>query len=203
MDVRDQILTTATRLFARRGFDGTTLQAIADEVGIRKPSLLYHYPSKDDLRRNVLENLIQHWNEALPRLLGAVSRGDERFEVLIRELVGFFREDRDRARVVVRELMDRPQEMREHLAEVVRPWVGLLSDYIRKGAETGELHRDVDPEAYVVHVITLVLAGMAASPIVTGLVTAASRQQAEERHVRELLRMARSSLFARTEGPER
>ncbi len=200
MDVRTEILSTAARLFAERGFDGTTLQAIADEVGIRKPSLLYHYPSKEELRRSVLDNLIGHFSEVLPRLLGAVSRGDERFEVLVRELLTFFREDPDRARLVVRELLDRPAEMREQLAAGVRPWVSLLSEYIRKGAETGELVPDVDPEAYVVHVITLVLAGMAAGPVVTGLVPADSREQAEERHVRELMRIARSSLFATTRG---
>jgi AcrR family transcriptional regulator len=193
MDVRAEILTTATRLFARQGFHRTTLQAIADEVGIRKPSLLYHYPSKDHLRLSVLEKLIEHWNDVLPRLLGAVSRGDERFEVLVRELVGFFREDPDRARLVVRELMDRPTEMREHLAAGVRPWVDLLSEYIRKGKQSGELHADVDPEAYVVHVITLVVSGMAAAPVLSGLLQ--DDDSARERHVRELVRIARASLF--------
>ena len=197
MDVRSEILSTATRMFARRGFDRTTLQAIADEVGIRKPSLLYHYPSKDQLRLSVLENLIAHWNEVLPRLLGAVTRGEERFDVLIRELVGFFRSDADRARLVVRELMDRPAEMREHLAAGVRPWVDLLSDYIRKGKKSGELHADVDPEAYVVHVITLVLSSMAAAPVVSGLFKQGENaDEIEERHVREVMRMARASLFA-------
>lgn len=197
MDVRNEILTAATRLFARRGYDGTTLQAIADEVGIRKPSLLYHYPSKEELRQSVLEKLIQHWSDVLPRLLGAVSRGDERCEVLVRELLGFFREDPDRARLVVRELMDRPAEMREQLAAGVRPWVDLLGEYIRQGTETGEVREDVDPEAYVVHVITLVLSRMAASAVVTGLMPPASREEAEERHVRELVRIARSSLFTK------
>ena len=195
MDVRSEILQTATRLFARRGFDGTSLQAIADEVGIRKPSLLYHYPSKEALRQSVLGNVIDHWNDVLPRLLGAVSRGDERFEVLVRELVTFFREDPDRARLVVRELMDRPEEMREQLAAGVRPWVELVSDYIRKGKKSGELHPDVDGHSYVVHVITLVISSMAAAPVMEGLMS----DEGQERHVRELMRIARTSLFRESE----
>ncbi|HMJ12015.1 MAG TPA: helix-turn-helix domain-containing protein, partial [Polyangiaceae bacterium] len=65
-DVRAQILGAATRLFAAQGFEGTSLQDVAEEVGIRKPSLLYHFASKDELRQAVLRELLAHWKETLP-----------------------------------------------------------------------------------------------------------------------------------------
>ena len=58
MDVRQSILETATRLFAAHGFDGTSLQDIAESVGIRKASLLYHFPAKEKLRLAVLDRLL-------------------------------------------------------------------------------------------------------------------------------------------------
>ena len=199
MDVRSQILSSATRMFARRGFDGTSLQTIADEVGIRKPSLLYHFPSKEALRERVLDNLIQHWSEVLPRLLGEVTSGRGQFDVLTRELVSFFEEDPDRARLVLRELMDRPEDMEARLRNGVRPWVALLSDYIRRGRDAGDLLREVDPEAYVVHVITLAVCGIAARPLLTDALLehgdAGDGVDVETRHTRELLRIARASLF--------
>jgi len=199
VDVRSQILSSATRMFARRGFDGTSLQTIADEVGIRKPSLLYHFPSKEALRERVLDNLIQHWSEVLPRLLGEVTSGRGQFDVLTRELVSFFEEDPDRARLVLRELMDRPEDMEARLRNGVRPWVALLSDYIRRGRDAGDLLREVDPEAYVVHVITLAVCGIAARPLLTDALLehgdAGDGVDVETRHTRELLRIARASLF--------
>ena len=69
MDVRTKILSEATRRFAEKGVDGTSLQEISDAVGVRKPSLLYHFPSKDALHTSVLENILVRWNEAVPRLL--------------------------------------------------------------------------------------------------------------------------------------
>ena len=71
MDTSAQIRDAAMRLFARDGFDGTPIQAIADDVGITKQTLLYYYPSKEELRRAVLGQLIEHWRQTLPRLLEA------------------------------------------------------------------------------------------------------------------------------------
>jgi AcrR family transcriptional regulator len=51
---RDRILAAATDLFGVRGFDSVSLDAIATDVGVAKQTLLYWFPSKDDLLQAVL-----------------------------------------------------------------------------------------------------------------------------------------------------
>jgi TetR/AcrR family transcriptional regulator len=198
MDNRDHILQVATRMFARRGFEGTSLQAIVEEVGIRKPTLLYYFSSKEILRQAVLDNLFDHWAQTLPRLLEAVTSGNDRFNMLTRELISFFREDPDRARLVMRELLDRPDEMRTQMANALRPWIILVADYVRKGQETGQLQRDVHPESYILHIVTMSIATMANMQVLSATLEPSSATKhfdPQETHLNELLRMARSSLF--------
>ena len=201
MDVRTAILNAATQLFAQRGFDGTPIQAVADSVGIRKPSLLYHFSSKEVLRQAVLENLWSRWTEVLPRLLRAAAHdGITRFDRVVEEVISFFAADNNRARLLVREALDRPEEMRRYLSEYVRPWIGMVAKYIRKGQETEEIHPEVDPESYVLQLISLVLAGFATVESL-GVVLgddAEHNNTINGRHTAELVRIMKTGLFTQS-----
>ncbi len=194
MDIRTQILEAATRRFAAHGYGATSLSAIADDVGIRKASLLYHFPSKDELHRSVLDNLLSHWNETLPRLLEAAA-GEDRFDALLHETVRFFVADRDRARLLLREALDRPDAMRERLRAAVRPWMDVIAASIRQGQEHGELRADADPSAYLLSVIHLVVGGVATADTLGVLLSADGQRADVERLPRELTRVAKASLF--------
>jgi TetR/AcrR family transcriptional regulator len=193
-----QIRVAATKLFASHGYEGVSLQTIADAVGVAKQTLLYHYPSKDLLRRAVIEHVFEHWRRTLPAILQAVTSG-HRFTALTDELVRFFDHDRDRARLLARELLDNPVDTMRLMAESLRPWILLVSEYIREGQKIGQIRANVDPESYVLHVIILVVATVAnLSAVSTVLVTDTNDESdPEARHLAELVRLTRTALFVR------
>jgi TetR/AcrR family transcriptional regulator len=186
-DVPTRALRVATRLLAERGFEGTSLQDVADEVGVRKPSLLYHFASKDALRAAVFEQMLGHWNETLPRILHAATSGEDRFDAVLGEMIRFFQADTDRARLLLREVLDRPHAMAVVMKARMRPWIESVSAYIRKGQQTGEVHADVDPEAYVIHVVTSLVSAIVVQRLLAPLPDA--------RAIDEMIRAARAALF--------
>lgn len=52
-NVRAAILETARELYARGGYDGVTMGAVAHQLGIKAPSLYHHFPSKDAIFREL------------------------------------------------------------------------------------------------------------------------------------------------------
>jgi TetR/AcrR family transcriptional regulator len=191
-DVRARILVQATRLFAAQGYEGTSIQQVAEAVGITRPTLVYHFGSKEQLRRAVLEQLLAHWKEDLPRVLTAAQTGSDRFRSALDALVSFFRADPDRARLLSREMLDRPKEMTDLFAVHLQPWTSLLTDYIRRGQEEGRTRAAVDPEAYVVQILHAAI-----GIIATGGATMHILRDPPDldRQLAELFRIARTSLF--------
>lgn len=63
--IDDGILDRAAALFARRGFAKTSVQDVADAVGLSKAGLLHHFPSKDTLHEAVLAQADALGHEAL------------------------------------------------------------------------------------------------------------------------------------------
>ena len=156
-NMKERILVAASTSFARRGFEATSLQMLADAVGIKKPSLLYHFRNKDEVRAEVLARLLSQWNARLPEILLAASTGKARFEAILTAGLDFFAEDRARAQVLVRELLDRPREMRAVIAEYSRIWVTALSAAIDEGQRSGRIRADVDPKVFITQIASLVV----------------------------------------------
>ncbi|MEZ4226545.1 MAG: TetR family transcriptional regulator [Polyangiaceae bacterium] len=202
LDMRQEILTAATRLFAERGYDATSLQTLADSVGIKKPSLLHHFESKDELRKAVLDDLLARWRETLPRLMLAATAGQGQFDAVTREIVDFFAEDTNRARLLIREALDRPEDMRRRLRRHVAPVVANLADTVRLGQERGQLRDAADAEAYLFQAIILLVCGSVFSESFSPLMPKNSERGAPlARLHQELLRLAKTGLFVAADAP--
>ena len=90
---RQQILETAERLFADRGYDATSLQMIADEMGLTKAAVYYHFRAKVDIRHEIMRSRVEQLRTLLDE--AAAIRGRRaRVEHVVDGFVDFFVESR-------------------------------------------------------------------------------------------------------------
>ncbi len=196
LGARDRILREATRLFARHGYEGTSLRMIAEAVGMQKGSLVYHFETKEKIHGAVLDGLVARWKDVLPQIVLAAASGENRFERVIAECTGFFLADPNRARLLVRESLDHPEELAARVSEQLAPWLDLVAGTIREGQKRKEIYRDVDPLAYVWQVVLMTLSSVALSDMTPGLFGGGEKRDGvADRMARELVRIARASLF--------
>jgi AcrR family transcriptional regulator len=68
LSTRDRILDVALDLFTEQGFDGTSLRQIAEQLGVTKAALYYHFTSKDDILMALHLRLHEAGRESLTQL---------------------------------------------------------------------------------------------------------------------------------------
>ncbi|MCA9700932.1 MAG: TetR/AcrR family transcriptional regulator [Myxococcales bacterium] len=146
----ERILAAAEREFAAVGFAPARLADIAARAGIRRPSLLYHFPSKEVLYRAVVERAFDQLGAALTRSMNIEGSFADRVDAVVREFARFLDERPSLAPIIIREIIDDPDHGDDPsrrggahgqviLLERVVPLLDLIEQFIRSGG--GELLR--------------------------------------------------------------
>jgi len=193
--LKDRIRSDALRLFAKRGFAGTSIQAVADAVGISKQALMHHFPTKQRLREAAFEQMQANVGAFVPRLLVALTAGDDRVDVVLDEVISILESESSWAKFIVRDLLDADRGAPD-FGPSATAWVSLAADYIRRGQADGTIRPDVDPEAVIPSVGLLVVSTFATldqsrSP---HLLEASAQPDWRQRRLRELVRFVRAGL---------
>ena len=130
------ILGAGEKVFARAGFNGATMAAIADEAGLPKANLHYYFGSKLDLYRAVLARTLHDW---LVPLEGLVPDADpaSAFSAYIRAKMAMSAQRPDASRVFANELLHGAavvgELMRGELRSMVRTKAAVIDGWIAAG----------------------------------------------------------------------
>ena len=125
---RQQFIDVAKQLFAERGFYGTSIAAIAQQMGMTKQGLLHYFGSKEKLYAEVLQ-------EVSARILAKVEEvaaGDKSPALQLEELIvsQYLSESRDHdsARLIMRELLDNAPRAATAGSWYLKPYLERLVD---------------------------------------------------------------------------
>jgi AcrR family transcriptional regulator len=140
---RAELTRAAARLFAQKGYHGTSVADLAEALGVQKGSLYTHIDSKADLLWEVAREGAEAFHAALDTLPedGPVL---DRIRAALRAHLRVVAEQLDIATVFVREWRYLEGERREQFIAERRRYEERVRALFREGREVGELRADLD-----------------------------------------------------------
>jgi AcrR family transcriptional regulator len=141
---RREILLAAARVFARMGYDGATLDDIAEQFGATKAAIYYHFRSKEEIYTEIRATAVRDAIERLEAILARDDPPDASLRAAVLDLVSHIFEDLDRYANILRTGRSLSPESYQSVRALQRRYEDLIRSIIETGVRQG-IFADRDP----------------------------------------------------------
>ncbi len=190
---RDRVVDAAVAAFGSRGYDGTSLDALAGELGVRKQTILYYCPSKEALLDAAIDRASGELSAALEEALDGAGTGWSRVEAVVRSV---FRLAARRPELLglMREVTRLGPPAATRLTTALEPLIGRATVFLESEMDGGTMRRH-DPKLLLLAAYSAVI-GVATEVEVLKALGYEPTARSLVRRRRELLSFLRSALVS-------
>ena len=189
---RRRLLQEAVRLFGKRGYEGTSLDAVAEGAGVRKQTLLYYFPTKDALLEACVVETSQRVATALAEALEEETADSGKAETVIRTIFRLAEEWPDFPQFI-REASRLGPEVIERFASALEPLRLRAIGFLSRGMAEGQIRRQ-DPALLLFTLYTAVVGSITEAGVLRAVVGEDRGRLALHRREREVLAFIRNAL---------
>lgn len=142
-----EIRSAAKTLFAQRGYHGTSMKDIAEELGIKAPSLYNHIDSKQTLLRDIMFETMATLIASQKAAISTTKDAAEQVRRSMESHVRYHAQHRRETIIGNTEIASLKQPYRRQLLEARREYTQAWEELVRKGVENGEFETQSIPLA--------------------------------------------------------
>jgi TetR/AcrR family transcriptional regulator, cholesterol catabolism regulator len=152
---REDVVRAAGRLFADRGYHGTSMRDLGRELGLLGSSLYSHVSSKQDLLVEVVEEGARLFEESAEKALAGEGAAVDRLDALIAGHVDVVVDNIEVARTFLNEARMLDPSYRSRIVEARDHYEEAFRAVIREGIEDGSFSMDTDPKTASIFILSI------------------------------------------------
>ena len=141
MTNKSEIIRTAAKMFASKGYHATTIDEIAKELGITKPSIYYYVKNKEEILREIIGGIREPMEKVAE--VGKLDRpAKEKLEMIIRMLTTYAAERKEMTLIALEQNNVLPKRSRDMLNRRMKEVDRVLQQVLKEGIEEGTFATD-------------------------------------------------------------
>jgi TetR/AcrR family transcriptional regulator, cholesterol catabolism regulator len=144
-DQEQRMINAAAQMFSEKGYDGTSIQDVADKLGLLKGSLYHYIKSKDDLLWAIVLRPHQYALALAQRVRSTEGSASERLTVFVRDYIGTLTKQHIFVSVYLHDINRLSPERRRRITRERTEFTGCVVDILTEGRDAGEFRADLDP----------------------------------------------------------
>jgi len=144
------ILDAAEELFGRHGFEGVSMNTLAQQVGISKANIFHHFKTKEELYMTVLYRARRRFVTQLVDLTSRQQNGEQQIEMLTHAYVKHMLDHEPLVRLIMRDLTEKRRSSKSLADRLFADNFTDLTEVVREGQARGELRADFNPGMAIV-----------------------------------------------------
>lgn len=154
-NTRDDVVRAAGRLFAERGYHGTSMRDLGKELGLLGSSLYSHVDSKQDLLVEVVEEGARLFENSADAALATAGTAADRLHALIRGHVDVVVDNIEVSRTFLNEARMLDDDHRGRILAARDHYEDVFRTVLREGADDGSFHADLDPKTSAIFILSM------------------------------------------------
>ncbi len=154
--VKERLLHVATRLFARHGFESTSVQDIVDAAGVTKGAMYHYYGSKDDLLFEVYHQVLSMQISHLDEIAAGPGTAEQRLRAAAADVVRTSLDNLDDLIVYFRSLHMLPDDKQAQVRAERRRYHDKFKALVEEGVAAGTFRADISPDIVVHYFLSVV-----------------------------------------------
>lgn len=151
----EDVVRAAGRLFAERGYHGTSMRDLGKELGLLGSSLYSHVSSKQDLLVEVVEEGARLFEESAGKALAAEGTPADRLDALMAGHVGVVLDNIDVARTFLNEARMLDATHRARIVDARDHYEGVFRAVLEEGQADGSFGSAVDPKTTSIFILSI------------------------------------------------
>jgi AcrR family transcriptional regulator len=137
---RERVLEEATKLFYERGFQGSSIDAIAERLSVTKPFIYTYFENKQALLVALYERAVGDLNAGVDKIFSVDHAPEKQLELLVKFYVRQNIESRELTAIFLNEERNLSPEILAEIREKHREFDRKLTNLIRRGVNSGVFH---------------------------------------------------------------